>query len=42
MYGPKVDAWLEARNEILPREMLPIFNNEFVKETGLDTIFAIV
>ena len=42
MYGTKVDEWIEARNQIVPREMLPIFNNEFMKETGLDTIFAIV
>jgi hypothetical protein len=42
MYGAKVDEWIEARNKLLPRDMLPVFTNSFMKETGLDEVWRIV
>ena len=35
MYGSKLDEWLAARNKLVPKEMLPIFTNEFMVQTGL-------
>jgi hypothetical protein len=40
MYGPKVDDWIAARNHLLSREMLDVFTNTFMKETGLDTVLS--
>ena len=41
MYGQKVDEWILARCRLIPKEMLPVFTNSFMAETGLDTIVSI-
>lgn len=38
MYGGKVDEWIAARNILIPKEMLPVFTNEFMIQTGLDKV----
>jgi hypothetical protein len=38
MYGSKVDEWITARNKLIPRDMLPVFTNEFMVQTGLDKV----
>ena len=38
IYGDNVDKWIAARNKLLPKEMLPVFTNEFMVETGLDKV----
>ncbi len=40
MYGSKVDEWIATRNRLIPREMLSIFTNGFMMQTGLDRIIA--
>jgi len=41
MYGPKIDEWILARCRLIPKEMLPVFTNSFMEETGLDAIVSI-
>ncbi|HET7897891.1 MAG TPA: D-arabinono-1,4-lactone oxidase, partial [Flavisolibacter sp.] len=39
-YGGKVDEWILARNKILPKEMLPVFTNQFMKDIVVDTVLS--
>jgi hypothetical protein len=36
MYGAKVDKWLKARNTLLPKASIKVFNNEILEKWGLD------
>jgi hypothetical protein len=36
MYGNSVTEWIEARNKVLPGEMLSVFTNETMSNWGLD------
>ena len=38
-YGNDAIRWMEARNKILPKEMLPVFTNETLADLGLDRVF---
>lgn len=38
IYGGAVAEWIAARNHLVPREMLPVFTNEFMIGTGLDKV----
>ncbi|MFL5810626.1 MAG: FAD-binding protein [Flavisolibacter sp.] len=38
-YGNNAMRWMEARNQILPKEMLPVFTNETLSDLGLDRVF---
>lgn len=42
MYGGKVDEWIVARTKLIPKEMLPVFTNEFMVQTGLDKVATLV
>ena len=39
-YGDAAMEWMEARNQVLPTEMLPVFTNDALKEFGLDRVFG--
>jgi hypothetical protein len=39
-FGDAAMEWMEARNQILPAEMLPVFTNDALKEFGLDRVFG--
>ena len=36
MYGEKVDTWRKHRKQLLSDEVRDVFNNEFLKQCGLD------
>lgn len=38
MYGHKVDEWIRARLDLIPKEMLPVLTNEFMVANGLDRL----
>lgn len=38
LYGERVTKWLKARKAILPKESIQLFNNEILKDWGLDLI----
>lgn len=40
MYGTRVDEWIAARNKLMPEEMLAVFTNDFMIQTGLDKTTA--
>lgn len=43
MYGDHaVKSWIDARNHLLDQSALPIFNNEFITNCGLDQVRTIV
>jgi len=41
MYGQKLDDWIAARSRLLSSEMLAVFTNSFMKETGLDAVLPV-
>lgn len=41
IYGGNVDKWIIARNRLLPKEMRPIFTNEFMEQMGLDKVVVV-
>ena len=40
MYGSNLDAWLEARNQILDADTMKVFNNAIMKQWGLDKVLV--
>jgi hypothetical protein len=40
MYGSNLDAWIEARNQLLEPECMKVFNNAIMKQWGLDKVLV--